>query len=204
LAATDVGQIELWATRDGDRSWIKLGVDADNQSPFRTTLPGPGLYGFRIVVVGVDGSGPIAPSADSEPELTLGVDVEPPRARILGAAVVQGELADHLVIRWTAFDERLADGSIELSYSDKPDGPWTTFADDLTNIGEYRWRLTPALPKQIYVRMQVKDAAGNTATSTMPAPVAIGQPQPKGRLRGVRPASSDDARFHTADRQPAA
>ena len=43
-------------------------------------------------------------------------------------------------------------------------GPWTPIAGDLPNSGQYIWQLKANLPQRAYLRLEVRDAAGNVAT----------------------------------------
>jgi hypothetical protein len=194
-----VGKVELWATKDGGQSWISLGTDADNRSPLRATLPGVGVYGFRIVVEGINSAPAGPPRTGDQPELTLGVDLDPPKTRIVNAELGQGDLADLLTVRWSAEDEHLADRPIGLYFSDRVDGPWSRIAENLSNTGEFRWRLSRQPPQQLFLRLEARDIAGNVATYQSPTPIELILPQPTGRLRGVRPAADDPDRYHTAD-----
>ncbi len=112
----------------------------------------------------------------------------------------RGNLSDRLVIRWTAADDHLDARPVGLFYSDKPAGPWQTIATNLENTGEYSWRLVRQMPERIYLRLEVRDVAGNLATVVSPSPTVLHLPQPTGRLRSVRPVTEDPGRFRTADR----
>jgi hypothetical protein len=197
-----VAKVELWATPDGGQTWKSLGVDSDNRSPFRATLPGPGVYGIRIVVEGVNGTPAPRPQAGDQPEMSLGVDIQPPRAEIVGAKVGQGEFADHLIITWSASDEQLGNRPVTLLVSEDAQGTWSTIAADLPNTGVHRWRLMREPPQKLFLRLEVRDLAGNVATYQTPSPLVLILPQPTGRLRSVRPVTEDVGRFRTAERQP--
>jgi len=40
--------VELWGTQDNGQTWVSYGMDDDKQSPILATVPGNGLYGFRV------------------------------------------------------------------------------------------------------------------------------------------------------------
>jgi hypothetical protein len=195
-----VSRIELWATRDGGAQWSKYGVDEDNRSPMRVSAPADGVYGFRLVVSGANGAAAPAPAAGEKPELTIGVDLQEPKCELQAAEIGQGNLADHLLIRWTAGDENLEARPVGLFYGTEPQGPWSTIATDIDNNGQYAWRLLRQVPEKLYLRLEVRDRAGNVAVCTSPAPVMLNLPQPTGRLRSVRPVQEqqDPSRFRTA------
>jgi hypothetical protein len=183
-----VARVELWATRDSGRTWNKYGVDPDNRGPMRVTAPSAGVYGFRIVVDGANGTEAPRPTAGDQPDLVVTVDMEAPRAGLLGAKPGAGALANHLFIRWKAEDQNLEPRPVSLYFSELPDGQWTTIATDLANTGEYAWQLSPTTPRKIYLRLDVRDRAGNVAASRTPQAVSLEMPQPRGRIRNIRPA----------------
>jgi hypothetical protein len=193
-----VSKVELWATRDAGRQWVSFGPDADNRSPVRVTVPAAGVYGFRLVVSGANGAAPPTPTTGEQPELIIGVDLQEPQGELQAAEIGQGNLADHLLIRWTAADENLESRPVALFYSTESQGPWTTVATDIDNSGQYAWRLLRQVPEKLYLRLEVRDKAGNIAVRTSPAPVVLNLPQPTGRLRSVRPVQDDPSRFRTA------
>jgi hypothetical protein len=193
-----VAKVELWGTRDGGGQWISLGVDQDNRSPMRVAVPGEGVYGFRIVVDGGNGAAAPPPQSGEQPEMSVGVDLQAPRAELQAAELGQGALAGTLVIRWSADDDRLAARPVGLFFGASAEGPWSTIATDLDNVGEYSWRLQRDAPPRVFLRLEVSDAAGNVAVQQSPTPVELNLPQPTGRLRSVRPVPVEPSRFRTA------
>jgi len=186
-----VSKIELWGTDDNGRTWQSYGVDPDNRSPFRVTVPAAGTFGFRILVDGANSAGAAPPQSGEEPELTVSVDLQPPTAELLAADLGEGNLADHLLVRWRAADTNLEPRPIALFYSSYPNGPWSTIASGLANTGSYTWRIERHVPGRFYLRLEARDTASNLATFQTPSPIALARPQPTGRLRGVRPIAGD-------------
>ncbi len=195
-----VAKVELWGTKDGGRQWQSLGVDQDNRSPMRVTVPAEGVYGFRIAVAGGNGVAAPTPQPGEQPEMMVGIDMAPPRTELRAAELGQGLQAGQVVIRWTAADENLAPRPVGLFYSASTEGPWTTIATDLDNGGEYAWRLGRDAPPQVFLRIEVRDQAGNVAVQQSPAAVDLNLPRPTGRLRNVRPVQgqADPNRYRTA------
>ncbi len=182
-----VAKVELWGTQDGGATWQSYGVDPDNRSPVRARVPTAGVYGFRILVDGANGAGSPPPRSGDKPELVITVDLQPPRAELLSADLGEGNLNDHLHIRWSAEDDNLEPRPIGLFFSSQPSGPWSAIAAGLENTGSYTWRLERHVPDRFYVRLEVRDTAGNVATFQTPEPLALHRPQPTGHLRNVRP-----------------
>jgi hypothetical protein len=193
-----VASVELWITRDGGRSWIRYGADPDNRGPMRVEAPAAGVYGFRIVVNGANGAAGATPRPGDAPELSVGVDLEPPQAALGRVEMGRGSLANHLLIRWTAADERLEPRPISLSFGPQSEGPWTTIATDLANVGEYAWQLPREAPGKVFVRIDVRDVAGNVTSRRTPAAVELTLPQPTGRIRNIRPVAESKDRYRTA------
>jgi hypothetical protein len=197
-----VAKVELWGTKDGGRVWQSLGLDQDNRSPMRVTVPAQGVYGFRIVVDGGNGVAAPIPQAGEQPELIVGVDMSAPQAELRAPELGQGPLAGHVLVRWSATDSNLAPRPIGLFYSASAEGPWTTIATDLDNAGEYAWRLGRDAPPRVFLRLEARDEAGNVAIQQSPAAVDLNLPRPTGRLRNVRPVQSqneaDPDRYRTA------
>lgn len=196
-----VSKVELFATRDGGASWVNFGADPDNRSPMRVAVPAAGVYGFRLVVNGANGAPAPTPTAGQQPELVIGVDLAEPQAELGPAEIGQGNLADHLIIRWTASDENLDARPVGLFYANSPEGPWSTVATDIDNNGQYAWRLLQQVPERLFLRLEVRDKAGNVTVRQSQAPVALNLPQPTGTLRSVRPVQGEPQRFRTATGQ---
>ncbi len=185
-----IAKVELWGTHDNGRTWQSYGVDPDNRSPIRVTVPGAGIFGFRILVDGANTAGAVPPQPGDEPELTVSVDLQPPTAELLATELGQGNQAGHLQVRWTATDTNLEPRPIALFYSSYPNGPWSTIASGLENTGSYTWRIGRHVPGRFYLRLEARDIAGNLATFQTPSPIALARPQPTGRLRNVRPITN--------------
>ncbi|MDZ4657620.1 MAG: hypothetical protein SH868_08580 [Bythopirellula sp.] len=182
-----VAKVELWGTQDNGNTWQSFGIDPDNRSPARVTVPNGGTFGFRILVEGANGVSATPPQAGSEPELTVSVDLQPPTAKLLAAEPGEGNLSDHLRIRWQAADDNLEPRPIGLFYSSFPNGPWSTVAAGLENTGSYVWRIERHVPGRFYLKLEARDTAGNVATFQTPEPLQLTRPQPTGTLRNVRP-----------------
>jgi hypothetical protein len=189
-----VAKVELWGTYNQGKTWESYCVDQDNRSPVRVTVPKEGIYGFRILVDGANGASSPPPRSGDPPELMVRVDMKSPTAQLQPIERGQGNLVDHLVLRWTAGDDNLEPRPISLFYSSSAHGPWSTIAARLENTGQYFWRLQRHVPEQFYLRLEVRDTAGNLTIAQPQTPVTLERPQPTGRLRGVRPIDARAAR----------
>jgi hypothetical protein len=193
-AASTCTGVEIWGTRDGGQTWQSLGLDQDRRGPFAVTVPGEGVYGFRLLVRDkttpgslVASAGSSVPSAGSPAELWVGVDLTKPNARVVSARQLAGQQSGQLDIRWEADDWVLAPRPLSLSYGPSRDGPWTAIATGLDNTGRYTWWMDSQVPPRVYLRLEVRDEAGNVGVSVMPEPIAIDPRHPPLRIRDVRP-----------------
>lgn len=181
-----ITHVELWGTRDGGRTWQSISLHKGGGSPILAKAGEEGVYGFRIVVHSRTGSSRTPQPGDS-PDIWIRVDLTRPVARIVSAEEGTGPEADHLVITWTAEDEELAAEPIHLAHSTRPGGPWTTIAKRLPNTGRYAWPLPAGDPGPIYLRLEVRDAAGNVGEFETSQPVTLSRAPPKVHIREVRP-----------------
>ncbi|MCO6047451.1 hypothetical protein NG895_26405 [Aeoliella sp. ICT_H6.2] len=181
-----VTRVELWATPDGGNSWRRLSVDTDNRSPILATVPAPGDYGLKIVVETAGGIDPVRPRPGDRPEMFVRIDTTPPVAHLTSIRQGTAAQADQLLIEWQRPESTSADEKATLQYSSTPTGPWATAASNLPNNGHYSWRLGRHLPQTFYVRIEIRDTAGNVASDQTQVPVTISLPTPSGRLGSVR------------------
>jgi len=182
-----VAKVELWATRDGGQTWGPFAVDDDGRSPMVVQVDQEGVYGFRIVPTSSTGVREHPPKAGDPPDVAVGVDLTQPTARILGVEPGTGPDSGRLVVRWQAADQMLADRPVSISVSENPSGPWTAIATGLENSGRYLWAVDGRAPGAIYVRLEVRDEAGNVAACETTESVAGDWARPSVRIRNVRP-----------------
>lgn len=183
-----VAKVELWGTENGGRSWQRMAIDSDRQSPIHVSVPHEGEYGFRIVVESVGGLEPLTPRPGDAPEALVLVDLQRPRVMLQRVAQGEGYFADQLSIDWNVADEHLAANPIDLFYSNRATGPWMPIATNLPNNGRHSWRLQRHLPRSLFVRLEARDAAGNLGSAVTEQPINIDTPRASGSLQGVRAA----------------
>ncbi len=188
-----VDAIELYGSTDGGQTWSLWGTDPDRVSPFDIETKEPGVFSFRIVVVGRNGLASPRPQAGETPDIVVVVDKEKPQVRITAAQYGEGNRIGALVIRYEAVDANLGPRPIALSFSDSTNGPWTTIAAGLRNDGDYVWPADPELPRRIYLRIDCKDEAGNVGTYILDQPIDVQGLAPRARIRGFQSLSGIEA-----------
>jgi hypothetical protein len=86
-----------------------------------------------------------------------------------------GSDANKLTITWEVDDNaRLAPRPITLCLSETLGGPWTTIASGLENTGRYTWTCQDRLPPRVFLRLEIRDEAGNISPYETREPVALG------------------------------
>ena len=180
--------VELWGTHDGGKSWQSFGKDSKGRSPMLVTVPGDGIYGFRMAIQSGPAMAGRPPLPGDVPGYWIGIDLTRPVGRITQAQQGVGPDGGKLFIAWEASDNReLAAKPISLSYSERSGGPWTPMASGLENTGRYAWQLTGSLPQRMYLRLEIHDAAGNMGVYETPEPVTLDLSSPAAQLRDLRP-----------------
>ncbi len=187
-AAGPATKVEVWGTRDDGRTWVPLGVDEDRRSPTAVTVDEEGLYGFAIVVETAAGPA-TAPRGGDAPEIRVGVDLTVPRVRLTTAEPDDENRPCTLKIRWEAHDPNLGPQAVSLSYAATPQGPWIPLAVGVANTGSAACRFDPLGPDFAYLKLDVRDEAGNVGTFTTTASIPIDK----------RPAPPQVAQLQRAD-----
>jgi hypothetical protein len=182
-----VAAIELWGTEDLGRTWQMWGADPDRQSPFDVQVGNDGMFGFRMVIVGSNGVVSNRPNDGDDADTWIHVDTDKPAVKLTRALYGEGPDSGWLLVGYTCRDNNLHEQPIQLSYSERADGPWITIASGLPNSGEYRWKPDPNLPNIVYLRVEAVDLAGNRATHQLDLPVDLRGLTPRGRIQGFRP-----------------
>jgi len=185
--AAGAGRVELWGTKDGGRNWKRYATQTDNHGPLLVSVDEEGIYGFRIALKRGGGKGG-APKSGDLPEAWIGVDLTNPTGRITSTQPGSGMDAGKLVICWEAADNvMLAARPVALLFSEAPGGPWTTLAAGLENTGRYAWPIDSRLPERVFLRLEVRDEAGNLGVFDSSQAVTLDRSRPPVYIREVRP-----------------
>jgi hypothetical protein len=173
-----VGAVQLWMTRDNGGTWIKAGEVAEAKSPFPIDLPPEdGLYGFILVVRSKAGLGRPDPKPGDPADVRVELDTTPPEGE-LAKVEADPRRKDLLFLIWSAKDKNLSPAPITFKWSDKPGGEWKTITENIPNSGRYAWTMPEGLPYQVYLRMEIRDLAGNIGVAESEEPVVIDLQEP--------------------------
>jgi hypothetical protein len=187
VGPSGIGKVELWGTRNGGKTWRRFPLDSSSRSPLLVNVEEEGIYGFRVVVTNGAGIGGKPPVSGDLPDLWIGVDLTKPTARILSARQGTDSEAGHLIITWQADDKMLAARPISLWFRADPTGSWLPIASGLENTGRYAWPIDSRTPAELYLRLEVRDEAGNMGVYETPETVSVDQSSPTIRVREIRP-----------------
>ncbi len=168
-------------------------MSRNKRSPLLVSVEEEGFYGFRIVVTNGAGLGGVPPKSGDLPDLWVGVNLTKPTARIISAQQGVDSEAGHLIISYHADDQMLAARPVSLSFAETRGGPWIPIAGGLDNTGRYAWPIDARTPGQIYLRLEVRDEAGNVGVHETPEPITIDQAHPTIRVRDIHPIGQTSA-----------
>jgi len=89
------------------------------------------------------------------------------------------------MLSWTAADKNLGTNPVTLEWAERREGPWAPIANNIANSGKHSWQLPDRLPVEVYMRLRVKDLAGNEGVAVTPDPQLVDLSEPEGRLVNV-------------------
>jgi hypothetical protein len=194
IGPSGLKSVEVWITRDGGATWMSY---AEEEAPSQITnggkyqrtlkLPEDGVYGISLVVKSKAGLGRPAPRAGDIPELLVELDTLPPEGTLL-PPVPDQKNRNTLILSWTAKDRNLGPTPITLEWAETAAGPWQLIAANLqNNPGRFPWALPASMPSHVYLKMTIRDAAGNTGVAVTDRPQLVDVSEPEGRLIRVTP-----------------
>jgi hypothetical protein len=185
LTPPQIASVSIFCSRDQGNSWELWTEDSDKTSPVEIVVPLAGQYAFRVCITSTTGSTSPSPRPGDEPEVMVEVDLDPPSPKIVAAPYGRNSQPASLLIQWSCDATDLGADPVTLGYSHAPTGPWTTIVAATKNTGEFDWAMQPNLPRQVYLRIEVTDAAGNRGVHMLDTPIDIGPLLPRGRLLGL-------------------
>lgn len=186
VGPSGVAKVELWGTRDGGKTWRRFSEDADRVSPISVTLSEEGWYGFIVTVQSGAGVGGTPPESGDKAQVWIGVDRTPPYGRFLEVKYEAGKL----VAKYEIEEVWLAERPIRFYYAAQQDGPWTPIGtENLDATGTFIWTLDPSIPARFYLRMEMRDRAGNIGRCDYSEQLIADRVQPSVTIRRVSPVT---------------
>jgi RNA polymerase sigma factor (sigma-70 family) len=186
VGPSGLGGVDVYVTTDEGASWEKLSAkpllewpaEGKGAAPVSGTvtvaLPKEAVaYGFRLVVKNRAGFGQAAPRPGDLPQVRVERDTTPPTAELFTPQPAP-DRPNGVLLTWKAEDRNLAAKPVSLEWSATEDGAWTLIGEArLPNTGKWTWVVPENAPAKVYLRLTVRDAAGNTAVAKTDKPVLI-------------------------------
>jgi len=197
VGPSGIGSVELYLTQDDGQKWLKFAVDEDAKSgtagaKYQRSLElpaGDGVYGLYLVVRNGAGRGKAPPRSGDAPEMRIEVDTTSPQAQLQLPPVPDPERRDALLLTWQAKDKNLGTGPISLDWAEQRDGPWHPIAANVPNTERYSWQVPTGVPVEVFLRLKVRDNAGNEAVAVTDRPEIVDLTEPEGKISTVRSAN---------------
>jgi hypothetical protein len=183
-----LGGVDVYVTTDDGATWTKspaeggaalpLPPDAKGGVPVRGAVTvqlnkEDVTYGFYLVVKSKAGLGKAPPKPGDLPQIRVEVDVTPPDAELYSPQPDPAR-RNTVVLSWKASDKNLAANPVSLEYATNKEGPWESVGEhELPNTGRYTWQVPESMPPSVYLRLTVRDTAGNKAVAVTGEPVLI-------------------------------
>lgn len=191
-----LGSVDVYSTLDDGQSWTLALTENSLVSDSRTIMPVKASIvvpvaqegvpvGYYVVVKSKAGLGKSPPVKSDIPHIRVEVDTTFPEAVLYSPQPEPGQ-RDTLVLTWKATDRNLSLNPVILEWSEKREGPWNPIgAGELPNTGKYSWTLNPNMPASVYLKLMVKDSAGNIAVAQTQEPLLIDLNIPEVNVLGI-------------------
>jgi hypothetical protein len=146
------------------------------------------IYGFIVAVKSKAGLAPPPPKPGDPPEVLVELDTTAPTGQLFKPQPDPSQ-PNSLLLGWEAKDRNMAENPITLEWAEQKEGPWKPIGEGLSNTGQYSWRLPDQLPPRVYLRLTMRDSAGNEARAQTDKPELIDLCVPQTKIIRVAPAS---------------
>ena len=182
-----LGGVDVYVTTDDGRTWERQpGVPNVAFPPPGERTGGPvrgsvmvqlgreGVaYGFCLVVKSRAGLGKPPPKSGDAPAIRVELDATLPEAELYRPQADPSR-RDALMLTWKASDRNLTATPVSLEWAEHKEGPWAFIGGpELPNTGRHSWQVPANVPPSVYLRLTVRDTAGNTAVAQTNEPVLV-------------------------------
>jgi hypothetical protein len=203
VGPSGLGGVEVYMTTDEGLTWtaapveanaLPVNPDAKSGGPLHgavaVNLPQEGMrYGFCLIVKSRAGLGKPPPQKGEPPHVRLELDQTPPRAALYRPQPDPNR-PNTLILSWMAVDRNLTGNPVALEWAERREGPWLPVSTDplpnnlpastggageqpLGPTGTFAWQLPERMPSRVFLRLTVRDMAGNVSVAQTPEPVLI-------------------------------
>jgi hypothetical protein len=187
IGPSGLGGVDVYITTDEGATWEKSTADPNVSLPISPDMRGAPIrgtvtvtlakeavvYGFYLVIKSKAGRGKPPPRPGDMPQVRIEMDTTAPVATLRAPQPAPGR-QDSLILTWDAEDRNLAQNPISLEWAKTANGPWEFIGDaQLPNTGKYTWVMREGVPSMVYLRLTVRDIAGNVAEAKTDQPVLI-------------------------------
>jgi hypothetical protein len=193
IGPSGLGSVMLYWTRDDGQTWKEYAYDEKIETPAKGTRlqrmvrfqegEPDGIYGFTLVIKNRANIGRQPPQPGEVPELRIELDTRAPEADLYEPT--RDPQPGHLLLRWEATDKNLTPTPISLEWCETRDGTWRPIGLDLPNNGHFSWKLPEQMPVAVFLRLRVRDQAGNETVAISPTAQAVDLHEPVGHLLRV-------------------
>lgn len=184
-----VKKVELYATRDGGKTWKLVSEDVDRTPPFDVELSEEGRYGLKVVIMSPTGW-QREPKSGEAPQIVVQVDTTPPEAELYQLVPDPTSPTDTLLVRWSSRDPHISPAPVSLYFSERPDGPWWTVKTGLPATGQFSWKIPQGIPPEVYLRLEARDLANNVSRATTPEAIPVDLSRPEAEVIAILPANT--------------
>lgn len=191
-----IEEVKLFVTRDDGTTWQPL-VDVSKEKinvPFVNDPSGKppslqrslavdlhedGVYGFYLIVKSGAGIGKPDPHSGDLPMFRVEVDTTAPKASLIRPRLDPNH-RDVLVLFWTAEDNNLSPKPITLEWAERKGAKWEIIGEgEMPNTGYYAWHVPAKVPNRVFLRLTVRDLAGNVSVAETDEPILVDMSEPE-------------------------
>jgi hypothetical protein len=183
-----LGSVEVYVSTDDGGTWALSPTDRSVTLPtaaeIQSGAPAAGsvmvelkqegvVYSYFIVVKSRAGLGKKPPEPGTTPQVRIEMDVTPPSVEMY-VPQPDPNRRDTLLLTWKATDKNLANDPVTIEWAERKEGQWNQIgAPQMANSGQYSWPVPANVPPSVYLRLAVRDTAGNVAVAQTQEPVLV-------------------------------
>jgi hypothetical protein len=183
-----LGSVDVYVTTDDGATWTLSRGDREVSLPTPAELHGGApaagsvtvelsqegvIHGYYVVVKSRAGLGKKPPESGTPPQVRIEEDVTPPSV-LMYKPIADPNRRDALLMTWKATDKNPANNPVTIEWAEQKDGLWKVIgAPQMANSGQYSWQVPADVPPSVYLRISVRDLAGNVAVAQTEEPVLV-------------------------------